>query len=186
MRNAIAIVTASAFFIFIAFGFCSQETKPSSEGLRWMTMTEALAQAQKDVKAGKKPKKLLIDAYTSWCGWCKHMDKVTFEDARVIKVVNEYYYPVKFDAEGEGDITYKGKVYKAKHSGRTHELAITLLKGQMSYPNIIYLDEAHELIQNVPGFRQPDEMIMISSYFGTDGHKTTAWDAYQKSFKQPK
>ena len=32
----------------------------------------------------------MIDLYTYWCGWCKRMDKTTFEDQAVAKYLNEY------------------------------------------------------------------------------------------------
>ena len=44
-------------------------------------------------------KKIIIDLYTDWCGWCKVMDRNTFTDKQVIEYINNYFLPVKFDAE---------------------------------------------------------------------------------------
>ena len=69
--------------IFIPFiSFC-QNKKKEGESIRWMSWQEA-------VKANEKaPKKMLIDVYTEWCGWCKKMDKATYEDKNIIKYINE-------------------------------------------------------------------------------------------------
>ena len=42
----------------------------------------------------------MVDFYTSWCGWCKKMDNETFSNPIVVKILNKYYNPVKFNAEG--------------------------------------------------------------------------------------
>ena len=64
----------------------------TTEGINWMTWDEANA-------ANKvTPKKIFIDIYTDWCGWCKKMDKSTFQDASVIEALNKDFYAVKFDA----------------------------------------------------------------------------------------
>ena len=77
----------------------------AQDGIRWMSMNEAL-EAQKET-----PKKILMDVYTSWCGPCKLLDKNTFGNKDVIKYVNKNYYPVKFNAEGTESVTYQDFTY---------------------------------------------------------------------------
>jgi thiol:disulfide interchange protein len=38
-------------------------------GIKWMTWDQAQVQMK------KQPKKVWVDVYTDWCGWCKVMDK---------------------------------------------------------------------------------------------------------------
>ena len=45
--------------------------------------------------AGKRY--VLVDVYTDWCGWCKVMDKNTFSEPNVAKILNENFYPLHFD-----------------------------------------------------------------------------------------
>ncbi|HMS53720.1 MAG TPA: DUF255 domain-containing protein, partial [Chitinophagales bacterium] len=61
--------------------------------VKWLTITEA------EKAAKKKPKKIMIDVYTDWCGWCKKMDASTFKNPVVANYINQNYYAVKLNAE---------------------------------------------------------------------------------------
>jgi len=88
--------------------------------IKWMTWEDALSAQQSN------PKKLVVDIYTDWCGWCKKMDKATFQKDHIARYVNGNYYAIKFDAETKRDIEYNGKTYKYISNGRRgyHELAL--------------------------------------------------------------
>lgn len=150
--------------------------------IKWMTWEEAQA-------ANKKtPKKIFVDVYTDWCGWCKRMDATTFTDAKVIESINKNYYAVKFNAEQRADINFNGKVYKfiESNGGRGyHELAGFLMQNRMSYPTSVYLDEKLNLLSPVPGYQDAATMQMILNYFGSNIYLTTNWEDYQKNYKAP-
>ena len=58
---------------------------------------EILAQAKKENKL------IFLDAYTSWCGPCKHMQSEVFTDMAVGYYFNKNFINVKMDMEeGEG------------------------------------------------------------------------------------
>ncbi|HCY80556.1 MAG TPA: thioredoxin family protein, partial [Xanthomarina gelatinilytica] len=71
----------------------------------WVTLEEAVALQKKN------PKKIMIDAYTNWCGPCKMLDKNTFKNKDVADYVNKHYYAVKFNAEGNETINFKGNTF---------------------------------------------------------------------------
>src|SRR5690606_27234601 len=101
----------------------------------------------------KNPKKIFIDIYTDWCGWCKVMDQKTFSHPEIAKYLMTHFYPVKLNAEQRGDITFRGHTYKFVPQGARgyHELAYALLQGRMSYPTTVYLDENFDGITPYPG-----------------------------------
>jgi thioredoxin-related protein len=146
--------------------------------INWMSFEEALEKAKTDKR------KVLIDVYTGWCGWCKHMDETTFTDPNVVRYINDTYYAVKFDAEDRRDITYKDKVYhfKREGSGGYHELAALLLNNQLKYPHTVFLDENQGIIQAISGYLEANKFLTIINYFGTDNHKKTPWEVYERTF----
>ena len=78
------------------FKFIEVEKEIIAEKVQWMSFEEAVA------KNKLEPKKIFVDVYTDWCGWCKKMDAGTFNNPVVAKYLNEKYYNVKLDAEGQG------------------------------------------------------------------------------------
>ena len=141
-----------------------------------MTWEEAVQKASMEAS----PKKMFIDVYTDWCGWCKKMDKDTFQNAEVAAYMSENFYMVKLDAEQKEPIEFKGKTYNFVATGRRgyHELAAALLQGRMSYPTVIFLDEEIKMLSPVPGYQKPDAFLKIARYFGDNIYRDTSWEAY--------
>ncbi|MCX8028597.1 MAG: thioredoxin domain-containing protein [Brevinematales bacterium] len=55
-------------------------------------------------KAKKEDKPIFLSIGYSSCHWCHVMERESFEDEEVAKVLNEYYIPVKVDREERPDI----------------------------------------------------------------------------------
>lgn len=153
----------------------------SAQEIKWMTMNEAL-EAQKT-----KPKKIFIDMYTKWCGPCKMLDKNTFSNPDVVNFINKNFYAVKFNAEGNETVNYKGKVYAnpsydpAKATRRNSSHQFTRYMQVRAYPTVLFLDETGNLINNVRGYRTPQQMEPFLKLFGTDLWKSiTTQEAYQQ------
>src|SRR5674476_574025 len=79
-------------FVFASFMI------PTKEKVQWLSIAEM------QVAYSKNPKPILVDVYTSWCGWCKVMDKQTYSNDKVAAYINEKYYAVKFDAESKDSV----------------------------------------------------------------------------------
>lgn len=144
--------------------------------VQWMTFEEAVEASKKE------PKKIMIDLYTYWCGWCKKMDKTTFEDPNVARYLSDNFYAVKLDAEQREEIEFNGHTFKWVEGGRNgiHTLAYSLLEGRLSYPTIVYLNEKFERILISPGFKQAPAMIKELKFTAEEHYTTTSWEAYQR------
>lgn len=167
-------------FVFLAPSSMAQE-------VQWMSLSEALA-AQK-----VQPKKIFIDVYTVWCGPCKLYDRNTFSNAKVADFINENFYPVKFNGEGNEVIVYKGKTYsnpkydpaKAKRRNAPHQFSGYL--GINAYPTVVFMDESGNLIKRVRGYRTAQQLELFLKFFGTDLWRSIltqkAYDDYVANFK---
>jgi thioredoxin-related protein len=149
--------------------------------VNWLTFEEAIE------KSKSEKRKIFIDVYTDWCGWCKVMDKNTFSDPEVAAILNEHFYPVKFDGEQKEDVIFNGTTFKFVESGRNgyHQLAAALLNNKLSYPTVVFLDEEFRMIQPLPGYKQKEEFHMIAKFIGEDHFRTIKWNDYQVSYKSP-
>ena len=161
-KNAVNSLSKNLIVLAIAFyGFTpkekTQKTEISTTEIQWMSLEQALQANQ------KHEKKIFIDMYTSWCGWCKVMDQKTFTDPEVIRYINENFYAVKFDAEQKTPITYKGKKYEFIPTGRRgiHALAYELLNRNASYPSFVLLDENLTRIGILKGFKKPVQFLEL-------------------------
>jgi thioredoxin-related protein len=147
-----------------------------TQEVQWVSFSEAVEFAATD----ENPKKVFIDVYTDWCGWCKKMDKDTFQNAAVAQYMEDNFYMVKMDGEGKDPIDFKGKTYTFIASGRKgyHELAAALMQGKLSYPTTIFLDEEMNMLSPVPGYQKPEPFLNIAKYFGDNIYKDKDWKTY--------
>lgn len=155
--------------------------------INWITIEEAI-ELQKTA-----PKKIIMDVYTNWCGPCKMLDKNTFQNVDVANYVNENFYAVKFNAEGNDSVTFKDKTFgnpnydaaKANRRNSAHEF--TRFLKVRAYPTIVFFDEAANVIAPISGYRKPQQLELYLKLFQSDKYKemTTQeqFNEYYKSFK---
>ena len=172
------IFRAALSIIFVFVLLSSHAPVPESK-VDWITFEEAI-EMHKD-----NPKKLLIDLYTDWCGWCKVMDRETYSNQIIADYINQNFYPVKFNAEQKESVTFKGTTFKFVASGRRgyHELAAALTRNKLSYPTTVFMDEELRILQAMAGYLKPNQMEPIVKYMGDGHYKDTPWAEFQKNHK---
>lgn len=165
-----------AFLFTGSFLLATAQTKTKKEGISWISIEKA------DELRRTAPRKILIDVYTDWCGWCKKMDASTFSDPKVVEYINKHYYAVKLDAEQEEPITLGGKTYVFVPNGRRgyHEIAHELLQGKMTYPTTVFLDENMNMIQPVAGYLDVPTIQPILEYLAENAYKESPWEEWLK------
>ncbi|MEQ9442855.1 MAG: thioredoxin family protein [Cyclobacteriaceae bacterium] len=119
--------------------------------INWLTIEEA-QELSKD-----NPRKVIMDVYTDWCGWCKKMDKTTFSDEKVVEYVNEHFYAVKLKADSNDKVNFKGQEFTNAEFARA--LRVT------GYPTVVFFDEALARITPVSGFRPAEDFLKLLEAF---------------------
>lgn len=143
----------------IALGFVVMTTsfikppkeKAADQQINWVSIEEAQKLTQQE------PRKIIMDVYTDWCGWCKKMDKTTFSDAEVVKYVNENFYAVKFDAEAEKKFDFKGQEFSNPEFTRALRVS--------GFPTVVFFSEDFGKFQPVSGYRKASEFLKMLETF---------------------
>ncbi|MEM7550416.1 MAG: thioredoxin fold domain-containing protein [Bacteroidota bacterium] len=138
--------------LLLCTSFAPIEEKADAK-IEWITLEEL------QTKMESEPRKVLIDSYASWCGWCKVMDKTTFSEKKVVEYVNENYYAVKLDTESEELINFKGKEMTKQ------ELAIKF--GIRDLPTFLLMDDELIIKEVVRGYKKSKPFLKILSKFNS-------------------
>ena len=119
-------------------------------------------------KAKKEKKLLFIDAFTTWCGPCKMMEKNTFPKKSVGDYFNSNFVNSRFDMEkGEG------REIAAKY-------------GVRSYPSYLFLNGEGELIAQNNGYMEESLFLaMAQDVNAPNNKKGSTKERFAKGEKDP-
>jgi thioredoxin-related protein len=163
------------FFVLAPFLVSSQ----NENGLvDWLTFKEA----QEKIKTAPRP--LLIDFYTDWCGWCKHMMRTTYANPALASYINQNFYAVKFNAETKDTIEYQGTIYKpySPEPRTPHELTVKFLGEKMSYPSTVLVTNSYSYNLLVQGFMDEKKMEPLLVFILENAWQTSVFDEFNKHF----
>ncbi|AFM05431.1 thioredoxin domain protein [Bernardetia litoralis DSM 6794] len=161
----ITLLAALIFCFFAVSGFVffsknevkerhkTLEKTTKKEKIEWLTFQEAMKKSAQD----NKP--IFVDVYTDWCGWCKKMDKNTFQTDDVVEYVAQNYHAVKLDAESEDATSFDGqKLTYRQLSGGVFKVT--------GYPSIVLINSKKQ-VAVAPGYRGKDDFVKMLEQFKT-------------------
>ncbi len=119
-------------------------------------------------EAGKQEKIIFVDAYTTWCGPCKMMDRNTFSDPAVGAFFNENFVNLKLDMEkGDGiDFAHKYEV--------------------RAFPSFLFLNAEGAVLFRSMGYRPPANFLEVAhEAIMPDKHLAAMQEAYESGEMTP-
>lgn len=95
------------------------------------------------LKAKNERKLIFVDAFTTWCGPCKMMDRYTFPDTKAGEFYNANFVNYKLDMEkGEGP-SIAGKY------------------DVTAYPTLLFVNYKGELVQKIEGYQDAKKLLQL-------------------------
>ena len=145
VRNAIKTIIGLTAIALLMSSFTA------SNHLEWQDWNVALKQA-----AANKNKIILVDLYTDWCGWCKRMDKDTYENAGVVSLLKQNFIAVKLNPE-KGGAVYEFNGKKISSRELTQELANKSGKPVKGYPTTVFYHPGSNKVILVEGYQNAEQ-----------------------------
>ena len=121
---------------------------------------------QIDSLQNTEKRNVIVFIHTDWCKYCKAMKDKTFKNKEIIKIINEKFYFVDFNAEEKRKIIFNNSKFNFKPNGSNsgiHELAIELgtINGTISYPIFCVLNYKNEIIFQNNSFLNSKDLMLI-------------------------
>jgi thioredoxin-related protein len=159
-------------FILIVFALIFVQTLFAQKQIKWDTFDAGLK------KAKVSGKKVLVDVYTDWCGWCKKMDAHTYTDPKVQEYLNKNFVIIKLNAEGNEKLTFAGQSITPPEF--TQGMGIT------GFPATLFLQSDGKPITVLPGYAEADMFLHVLSFIGENHYEKKKFADYlaEKGVKQ--
>jgi thioredoxin-related protein len=164
--------TVSLVFFLTAFTattlLAQSADRPSivveSEAVDWLPLSEALE------KAATTGKKVMIDVYAPWCGFCRRMHDETYSNEAVADYVAENYIATRID--GDSSETYDFMGYNLTGSQLAGQL------GARGFPTTVFLFPTGEYLTPLPGFVEHGMFVPVLKYLATDAFEKQSFEEF--------
>ena len=121
------------------------------------------------------------------------MDKNTFGNADIIRIINENYYAVKFNGEGNETVKFMDRIFtnpnydSSRSQKRISSHELTRYLGVNAYPSTLFFDSSMNYISPIRGYLNPKQIEVYLTLFKDDTYKTLKtqddFDNFMKNFQ---
>ncbi len=100
-------------------------------------------------EAKRTDKLVMIDFFTTWCGPCKRLDRITWKDPAVVEWLGKHAVAMKIDAEKDVELAKRFKI--------------------VAYPTMVFINGAGKEVNRIRGFVDGPTFLKAVGAAGKDG-----------------
>ncbi len=119
-------------------------------------------------------KLIILDVFTTWCGYCRQMDAKTYPDSAVQAVIGDSFIRVRLDAESKKKVEYNGRTYT--------EEALAKSMGITSYPSTVFINPEGKAIGHQPGYMDAPLFAKLLRFVASGSYQTTSFETFEDKF----
>ena len=119
--------------------------------IKWFAYDVGLA------KAKKEGKHLFVDFTAKWCGYCKKMEKTTFIEPEIVKMLNTEFVSVKVDGDSEKELDIEGYKITEKNLSRMDYKV-------RGYPTFWFVDPQGTRLGALSGYQESANLMTYLQY----------------------
>lgn len=127
-------------FLILMLGWSSDLKAQPAKGIDFFHGSFQEAQ----VKAKKEGKVIFMDAYTVWCGPCRHMAATAFKNEKVAEFYNSHFINLKVDME-KGEGPQLARKYRV-----------------MAYPSLFYIRTDGSVVKRYVGGKNVNQLLTMA------------------------
>jgi thioredoxin-related protein len=139
---------------------------PGERKLDWLAFDAAAS------RASREGKHVIVDIYTTWCGWCRVMERQTYANSEVADYLTQNFVLAKVNGESSSKLHWKGREITERQFAR--EVGVT------GFPTTFFLKPDLDVLGGVPGFIRPHDFMIYARYVGTRWYEKGKLQDYVK------
>jgi thioredoxin-related protein len=162
MRTTFLTATIALLVGLTANAASAQEAWTAAP-IGWKSFDEAIA--------NQSQKKILIDIYAPWCGWCRRMHQEVYPNAEVQEYLLEHFNLTRLDITEEGDtLSFKGY--------RLNSMTLAGGLGATATPTTVFLEPNGDYITRLPGYASTEDFLNILQFIATNAYQTQSFQDF--------
>jgi thioredoxin-related protein len=124
--------------------------------------------------AEEKNKHILVNFTAKWCGYCKKMNKTTFKNPDVVRMLNNDFVSVKVDGDSKNELNIGG--YKITERNLTKaEYRV------MGYPAYWFLKPNGDRLGVLPGYQDQKIFLEVLYFMKEALYEKMKFEEYMKN-----
>jgi thioredoxin-related protein len=162
----IAVLAAVIGLTLMAVADDSKDESKSSDApteIEWVPLDTGLT------LAGADNKHVFVNFTTSWCGYCKKMNRTTFADPEVIQKMYDDFVAVKVDGDSRDTLEIDGYKITERNLARAEF-------GVRSYPTYWFLSPEGEKLGRIKGYQFKPQLMEYLAFVAERRYDTTGSD----------